>query len=94
MLIHNREPRFRKNLGHPFSCLVASLMIYPAAGPLLAAEPPAEIRYNAVIEAPVERVWQVVSQRENVGRWLFVTTSVRMEPSALPSRRVTTETSR
>ncbi len=38
---------------------------------VLAAEPPAEIRYNAVIETPVEKVWQVVIARENVGRWLF-----------------------
>lgn len=69
----NREPRFRKNLGHPFgvvTCLIIAVSC-GMAGSLRAAEPPAEIRYNAVIEAPAERVWQTVSTRENVSRWLF-----------------------
>jgi len=50
---------------------MTSLMVCLAAQLLAAAEPPAEIRYNAVIEAPIERVWQMISVRENVGRWLF-----------------------
>lgn len=50
---------------------MTSLMVCLVAGLLVAAEPPAEIRYNAVIEAPVERVCKTVSARDNVGRWLF-----------------------
>jgi uncharacterized protein YndB with AHSA1/START domain len=52
------------------AALIVTLVCLPVA-PLLAADPPAEIRYNAVIEAPVEKVWQIVSVRENVSRWLF-----------------------
>ncbi len=72
--IGHRERRPAQCLGHddravlPILTLLALCLV---SGPLVAADPPAEIRYNAVIEAPVEKVWQMVSTREKVGEWLF-----------------------
>lgn len=48
------------------------LLIPLALSVPLVAEPLADIRYHAIVEAPVKDVWSIVSERAKLEKWLFL----------------------